>query len=184
VSHRITIGNKIRQLRRERGLTLAELGRKSGVSISQISEMERGLKSPTVGILIKVAQGLGVRASDLLGEADATHVMITKKNERKKIVSESGKFSYEEVSKGITNREMDIFLWHFEPGYEGKPQARPGEEIGLVLKGEIELTVSEEKAILDEGACYQIKANLPHYHKNIGDETADVLIIRRPPLFT
>jgi transcriptional regulator with XRE-family HTH domain len=183
VSYKIRIGNKIRLVRRERGLTLADLARKTGVSVSQISEMERGLKSPTVGVLIKLAEGLNIRTVDLIAEADAVHTAFTRKGEGKSGEAEAGLFSYVELSRGITDRDMDIFLWRFEPGYSGQPQARPGEEIGHVLSGEIEFYAGEDRTILEAGDTYQIKAKLPHYHKNSGTETAEVMIIRTPPLF-
>lgn len=63
------IGRKIKNLRKKMGLTLQELSERSGVSPGYISMLERGFKkSPTLEVLKKLAKGLGVSLSELIGE--------------------------------------------------------------------------------------------------------------------
>src|ERR687885_864920 len=61
------LGARVRGLRRERGLTLEELAQRSGVSRAMISKVERGEKNPTLVVAAKVAEGLGVGLSRLVG---------------------------------------------------------------------------------------------------------------------
>lgn len=63
------IGKKIKSLRKKKGLTLQELSQRSGVSPGYISMLERGFKkSPTIEVLKKLAAGLEVNLSELIGE--------------------------------------------------------------------------------------------------------------------
>lgn len=62
------IGIAIRELRMERGLTLRDLARRSGLSTSQISQAERGTTVPTVATLFRLASALDVKIADLLGD--------------------------------------------------------------------------------------------------------------------
>ncbi len=65
----MNIGKKIKQLRKEKGLTLQELAQRSGVSPGYISMLERGYKrSPTLDVLRKLAKGLDIRLPELIGE--------------------------------------------------------------------------------------------------------------------
>src|SRR3712207_9499948 len=61
------LGRRVRALRRERGLTLEGLARSSGVSRAMISKLERGEKNPTLVVAAKVAEGLGVSLSQVVG---------------------------------------------------------------------------------------------------------------------
>lgn len=63
------MGRRIRALRDERALTQAELARRSGLSQSNIVRIEAAERSPTLGSLAKVAQGLGVSLADLMADA-------------------------------------------------------------------------------------------------------------------
>ena len=67
-SERAGLGSLVRTLRRNADLTLEQLAAASGVSRAMLSSVERGDKSPTLPILGKIASGLGVTISELMGE--------------------------------------------------------------------------------------------------------------------
>lgn len=60
------LGRKLKQARRKKGMTLMQVQKKARVSATHISQIERGMTSPTVGVLQKLARALGTRASDFL----------------------------------------------------------------------------------------------------------------------
>lgn len=75
----VSLGIRIHDLREQRGMTLGDLERDSGVSKGYLSQLERGEASnPTVDILTKISQGLGVPVSELLGEANAEETALTR----------------------------------------------------------------------------------------------------------
>jgi len=58
----------LRNLRSERGLSLSELSRRSGVSVSAIRQLEHGENSPSIRTVEKLARGLSCTVGELLGE--------------------------------------------------------------------------------------------------------------------
>src|SRR4051812_21714336 len=76
------LGVRMKDLRRERGLTLEELAEYSGVSRAMISKVERGEKNPTLVVAAKVAEGLGVTLSELLGVEERREVVVVPRERR------------------------------------------------------------------------------------------------------
>src|SRR3979411_481183 len=66
----VALGQRVQGLRAGRGMTLHELAEASGVSVSMLSSVERGVKAPTVVVLDRIAHGLGVRIGALVAEPD------------------------------------------------------------------------------------------------------------------
>src|SRR5215218_2863238 len=76
------LGERVRELRRERGLTLDGLAGRSGVSRAMISKVERGEKNPTLVVAAKVAEGLGVSLSQLVGVEERREVVVVPRERR------------------------------------------------------------------------------------------------------
>jgi len=74
------LGARVRELRRERGLTLQGLAEKSGVSRAMISKLERGEKNPTLVIAARLAEGLEVTLSQLAGMEERREVIVVPKD--------------------------------------------------------------------------------------------------------
>src|SRR5918992_5565509 len=70
------LGTRVKELRRGRGLTLEDLAERAGVSRAMISKVERGEKNPTLVVAAKVAEGLGVTISELLGVEERRGVVV------------------------------------------------------------------------------------------------------------
>jgi transcriptional regulator with XRE-family HTH domain len=76
------LGERVRDLRRARGLTLAALAELSGVSRAMISKLERGEKNPTLVVAAKLAEGLGVTLSRLAGMEERREVVVVPEERR------------------------------------------------------------------------------------------------------
>src|SRR5215216_5501483 len=76
------LGGRVREFRRERGLTLEALAERSGVSRAMISKVERGEKNPTLIVAAKVAEGLGVSLSQLVGIDERREVVVVPRARR------------------------------------------------------------------------------------------------------
>ena len=76
------LGERVRKLRRGRGLTLEALAERSGVSRAMISKVERGEKNPTLVVAAKVAEGLGVSLSQLVGVEERREVILVPRDRR------------------------------------------------------------------------------------------------------
>src|ERR671916_1472222 len=76
------LGERVRELRRGRGLTLEELAERSGVSRAMISKVERGEKNPTLVVAAKVAEGLEITLSELLGTEERRETIVIPRERR------------------------------------------------------------------------------------------------------
>src|SRR5829696_4455560 len=76
------LGGRVREFRRERGLTLEALAERSGVSRAMISKVERGEKNPTLIVAAKVAEGLGVSLTHLVGIEERREVVMVPRDRR------------------------------------------------------------------------------------------------------
>ena len=81
----IRVGEKIKALREQKGLSLKDVADLTGFSTALLSQMENHLVSPSLGTIIKLARALGVKVGDFLGETQGEPFTIVRKDERKKV---------------------------------------------------------------------------------------------------
>src|SRR4030066_828966 len=81
----IRVGEKIKELREQKGLSLKEMADLTGFSTALLSQMENHLVSPSLGTIIKLARTLGVKVGDFLGESEGEPFAIVRKDERKNV---------------------------------------------------------------------------------------------------
>jgi transcriptional regulator with XRE-family HTH domain len=177
------LGERIKRFRLERNLTLKDVELKAKVSATHVSEIERGMTSPTVGALTKIAKALGSEPSYFLNTNALPPVSLVKGDKRKS-------FSYDEwgarincLSKGIQNSSMSFLELELEPGNrnELEPMTHTGEEFMHIIKGVVEIFVGLERHRLKEGDSIHFKSHEPHTIRNIGDAQARLLWVSLPP---
>lgn len=177
------LGERIKRFRLERNLTLKDVELKAKVSATHVSEIERGMTSPTVGALTKIAKALGSEPSYFLNSNTLPPVSLVKQDDRKT-------FSYEEwgarinrLSKGIQESAMSFLELELEPGNrsELEPMIHTGEEFMHIIKGVVEIFVGLERHRLKEGDSIHFKSHEPHTIRNIGDAQARLLWVSLPP---
>jgi transcriptional regulator with XRE-family HTH domain len=182
------LGGTIRALRQERQLSTVALAKACGVSTSLISQVERGLTSPSLDVLWAVARALevpigtffqGSEAEDAAGKAP----LVVRADQRKKLGVNST-LTYELLTPDL--RHQIEFIWvEFGPGVEGPlaPFTHPGEEQMVVIQGEMHFWVDGEEYVLQAGDCITIDAARPHRAGNRSDAPAIVIAAITPPSF-
>lgn len=186
------MGERLRASRRERGLSLRDLGSRVGLSASLISQVETGRASPSVSSLYALAEELDVSVDDLLfgprgdreddRRAGTTTVAtpgptapsgpVQRSTERKSIRLASGVI-WERLT---TTSEGDVeFLYvTYEVGGASSPadafQRHPGHEWGVVISGRLHVTIGFDDYVLEAGDAISIDSSLPHRLWNDGDE--------------
>jgi transcriptional regulator with XRE-family HTH domain len=189
----MALGEKIRKLRRQQGMTLDELSRKSEVSKGLLSVTERNISAPTVRTLEKIVRALGTTVSSLYSEmenskkeaANPGKMAIVHKKERKKLVlgPERGKAHYELLSPDY-HRKLQVMYIHFPVGRKtGKFISHEGEECGIILEGELKVYIDEQVVILEEGDSIYFDSIIPHRLENIGKTEVRAFWINTPPTF-
>jgi len=175
------LGRRIRSLRTERGLTLAGLAARVGITRSFLSGVERGVAYPSLMVLRSLAAALEVPVF-LLFTAPETNGMVVRKDARKVIRLPGAPVSYELVSPDL-RRKIEMILVRLKPGVDSSPMAHEGEECALVLKGRVVITVGDVDYELDEGDSIYYDSGLPHKARAAGDEPAEVVSAITPPNF-
>jgi transcriptional regulator with XRE-family HTH domain len=184
------IGTAIRRLRGERGLSLRELGRATGFSISFLSLVERGRSSISLTSLHTIAAALGVEmavffpGSESQPEAaTAAHVARRSGDRRLQI---GGDHTYRLLGATGFDRALEPLLVTIEPGDEAgrwDDHAHEGEEFAYVLSGALVFTVDGVEHRVEAGDGIHFRSTVPHRVRNEDSRPAEVLWVLTPRLF-
>ena len=163
------LGARIRGFRREWGLTLDLLAERSGVSRAMISKLERGEKTPTLLVAAKLAEGLGVSLSQLVGVEERREVVVVPK-ERRMIMRNPGTgFERQLLSPSFGGRGIE-FIRNVVPGGstsgEFPPHRRGVEEYVVVEGGRLRAIIGGEHYLLEEGDALYFEADVTHRFDN------------------
>lgn len=200
-------GKKIRRERRLKSLTLRELSTKTGLSISFLSEVERGISQPSIASLRRIAQNLGISLLGLsenggrngaeksvqgtpapAGPNMGRYIKDAKavRAGRRKRISFPGMKGYFELLTPDLNRLIEALSFKVEPGFESGQEHfsdPPGEKFMLILEGTFEFHVGDEIFVLDEMDSLSYPADAPIFYKVIGERTVKGILVITPPGF-
>jgi transcriptional regulator with XRE-family HTH domain len=181
----VRVGEKIKQLRERKGLSLKEVADATGFSTALLSQMENHLVSPSLGSIIKLAKALEVRVGDFFGETQGEPFAIVRKDERKTISRFASKegvsygYSYESLGFEKKNRRMEPFIVTLEPATlkTSKTSVHEGEEFIFVLEGEMEVIFGDHTDILYPGDSIYYDSNIPHRVQCHQDRVTRILAV-------
>lgn len=180
----IKVGRRIRALRLERNLSLADLALSSGISIGALSQIERGMSSLRVRVIWPLAAALDVEPSALIaddGDA-ASDLYCVRAGRRKSLPVRSEGIAKELLSP--PGAALTGLMVAVEPdGGTAEAYAHAGNEFGYVLAGEVELTIDAAAYRLKKGDSFAFKSTLTHSFRNNGGERCIILWVNtnKPP---
>ena len=180
----INIGSRMRRLRKRTGLSQRELAERCGVTNAMISLIETDRTNPSVGTLKRVLDGLSVSLSDFFAlEEDAEQRVFYDREDLVEIGG--GRISYRQVGADLRGRTLQILHERLKPGADtGKAKlSHDAQEGGVVLRGEVELTVGSNKRTLRAGDAYYFDSRIPHRFRNVGAEECEIVSACTPPSF-
>ncbi|MDK2986561.1 MAG: hypothetical protein PWQ96_2205 [Clostridia bacterium] len=164
------LGEQIKKIRKQRGLTLQQLADMTDFSIGFLSNIERDITSPTVSSLQKICEVLNVNMVELIQPSEDKKIVVRKHQRRELYKSSESKVKYELVTEG--NRKIQGVCITMEPGanYGDESRGHSKDELGIVLQGTLEIVLDDKTYILNEGDSIYIEANHPHRYRNIGKD--------------
>jgi transcriptional regulator with XRE-family HTH domain len=181
------VGAEIRDLRKAKRLTIKELSLATSLSVGHLSEIERGIASPSIKTLRDIAKALGVTIGWFLHNAEGSNP-----DERDYIVRAGNRRTLR-FSSGITDEllspnlrgQLELVLARFPPGAtEAEPAySHHGEEAGLILAGSFELWIGEQRFTLQEGDSFTFPSTTPHRYRNPGKVETVVVWAITPPSY-
>lgn len=175
------LGEKIRNIRQEKGLNLNEFADSVGVTSAYISQIERDLIEPSLSVLRDIAKVLDIEISLLFTNELPSDVLITKQDNRKKVnlLDGNAKFQFLMPSKLVNGEKPDMSFMIVN--LEGKKKDHSefaihnSTEFTLVLEGCIEYQTEKGNYRLFEGDSIYIKKEVPHLLYNPYEEEAVIL---------
>jgi transcriptional regulator with XRE-family HTH domain len=166
------MGARVREMRRGRGLTLEELAERSGVSRAMLSKVERGEKNPTLVVAAKVAEGLGVTLSRLVGMEERQEVILVPRERRMVMRDPESGFERQLLSPEFGGRGIE-FIRNVVPegatSGEFPPHREGVEEYIVVERGQLRAVLGGEEYLLREGDAVYFQADVPHRFDNVGE---------------
>lgn len=163
----LIIGNKLKDIRNKRNLSLDEMAKLTSVSKAMLGQIERGQSNPTVSTLWKIATGLKVSFSLFIDENQDDLKTICQNNITP-ILEDNGKMRLYPIFPFDANKGFEIFTIELEPGCDhiSVPHNDGVEEYIIVTEGQIEININDKKFILQKGNSMKFMANKPHTYKN------------------
>jgi transcriptional regulator with XRE-family HTH domain len=184
----LSLGLKMRQIRKVRGLSLQSVARKAGVSIGLVSQIERGLTSPSIRSLRQLGAALDVPVERFFGggdelELDCADIVVHPRNRR--VLNLQGKGITMELLSPREAGTLELVLVTVEPGGSTGREFydHEGDEAGLVLAGKIEMWVGEKFFVIEEGDSFHFPSVTPHKLANPGEIPAKILWANTPPAY-
>jgi transcriptional regulator with XRE-family HTH domain len=181
-----SIGQRIREFRKEKGMTLVDLAAKINVSAGLVSQLERGGVGISVSLLKSISDSLAIPISTFFEKLDDevhVHPRVMGKRERKVVVLDGGEGIRFSLICSHADLGSELLFIEYPPGSStGKDKYRhEGAEGGYLLKGE--LTVEIEDAIyqLQAGESITFRSDFMHRISNMGESTAEAIWVNSIP---
>ncbi|GHE60821.1 MULTISPECIES: helix-turn-helix domain-containing protein [Roseivirga] len=171
------IGKKLRNVRKEKGLSLAEVARKSGITAGLLSKIENFRTMPSLPVLYKISEALEEPLSELVkpvdNEPESSYTIIRKGEGEIELRYDSKGLTYEKLmSQIIHNHPVKVVTVTVQPGVFRKPLANDSYELVYMLEGEIIYGLLDEEVHLKQGDTLYFNGQIPHSLKNPGDQSA------------
>ena len=180
----LLVGEKIRQKRLQKNITLEQLARKAGVTKGLISQVENNRSVPSLPVLFGLIHSLDESVKgffeNLQDHHSGNHVLLVKSGAYTPFQKEPVKgFQYKRIlTKSIMSQTTDIVLLELKPGANRKQFIKTEAfECKFILKGSIEYQVEDTKYELSTGDTLFFDGRARHRLKNMGKTTAEILVI-------
>jgi len=174
VALRLNVGREVRRWRRNRGLTLAQVGERSGLNIGYLSQIENDKAAPSLEALATIASALDVPAAWLL--LDGTEAPRVVRSTDRPVSSGPGGGSIQEVDAG-TSRDVCIIEAVVAPGGSTGVHAHQGHEHHVILTGRWRMTQGDHVVELGPGDYMAWDPTIPHNVECLGPDEGRVLIV-------
>ena len=175
---------RIRRLRNACGLSQRKLAQQAGVSNATISLIENERTDPSMGLLRRILEALGVSFAQFFADDALSDSKFFYTHDELSEIS-AGPIHYLQVGSDLANSQLQILYECYQPGADtGQSMlSHDAEEGGIVLQGRLEVTVGEQVQTLSKGDAYRFSSKLPHRFRNTGREDCLIVSACTPPSF-
>lgn len=164
-----SLGRALRQRRKEIGKTMKEVAQEAGLSEGFISQIERGLSTPSLISLYNVANTLGISIEAFLPQnPQPAHSMVSRASERQGCSIDAEERVYQILQRGFPDARLNSCITHMPPGYVSELTRHEGEDFLYLIEGEMLYEVGDRDYLLKAGDTLHFPSSLPHRARNVG----------------
>jgi transcriptional regulator with XRE-family HTH domain len=182
-TQKTSLGQRIREERLRQSMTLAMLAAQVDLTVSALSQIERGASDPSLASLRRISAALKVPVFHLLSGGPEDELVV-RRDRRVKVTFPSREPQYEMV---IPDHSGDFtvlgLMLNGQSATSQDPGSHPSEEFVIVTRGSLVVEIAGDRYELGEGDSVKIDRNLPHRFINSGDEPSEVIIVLSPAIF-
>lgn len=180
------LGERLAAFRKLNGLSLEQVASRADITKSYLSKLERGLSSPTIATLLRLAHALGLSSEQLIGDADRQdEIMLVKAGERVPFTRspEREGYIYEAIAAARSKKAMVPFVM-FPPTIVDEKKdlaSHSGEELIFLISGTMEVIFKDKSIRLEAGDSLYFNASIPHRSRSISKTPAKALVVVSNP---
>lgn len=176
------LGARIRHGRRVAHLTLSQLAAKANCSESLISKIENAQATPSLAMLHRIAVALDTNIASLMEDGPVEAPVL--RTGQRPVIKAAGGIALERLILPKRGGLLQANIHIVQPGAASDGQiVHAGEEVGYVLEGKVELTLGEERYLLEAGDSFTFSSQVPHGYRNVGKALARILWVNTPATF-
>ena len=171
----LKIGERLKEIRNTRHLTLDEAVELTGVSKPMLGQIERGQSSPTINVLWKISTGLKIPLSFFCRQPE-TEYTVAGLSEKEMITEEDGGMRAYPLFPFDPARNVEVFYIEFDAGvqHDSIPHVEGVEEYIFLVQGALKMIIGEKEVVLQEKQSIRFGADISHTYHNVSDEVCTV----------
>ena len=179
-----SLGQRLRERRKALGKTMREVAIESDLTVGFISQIERGISTPSLASLYNVAKALDASVEQFLSQAPVrNHSVVSHSGQRQTYkVGGTARF-YEFLERGFPGAKLNACISHCPPGHSSELMGHEGEDFLYLVSGTMRYEVDGVAYLLGPGDTMHFDARRPHRSQNVGTETAVELWVGTMQLF-
>lgn len=173
------VGKNIQDQRKQKGISLDELAKRSGVSKSMLSQIEQEKTNPTVITVWKIALALGLPVQELMESGSGNIIEVIRSDDAPIIYSEDKLCKIRINSPVHMADNLELYQMTFKPGGKNisMPHFPKAEEFLTVIEGKFKVTSGDYSTILSKGDTGRYRADTEHAIENISSADAEAYLV-------
>ena len=178
------IGKRIKIKREKQNINLTELSKKVGVTVSCLSQIEKGKAFPSITTLKHIANQLETTVGELVGENERLiNNPVMRKEDRKIVKVTDNGAELHLMSHHDESKKMETFFIVLKKNGDTSEitEKHSGDEFCYIINGKVELIIEDKIYKLKKGDCAYYNSNAEHIIKNINNDISRILCVITPP---
>jgi len=180
----LSVGQRVAQVRQEKGLSLEDMAKRTGLAADALKEIESGAANPPLGILVRLGKALDMKLGTLIATGEDRPYTVVRVADRQDMSryphtrETSYGYSYQALAPQKRNRNMEPFLVTLRTtGKTVEPSSHDGQEFIFVLDGALEAIVGDAIEVLEPGDSIYYDSTLPHLLKPHGAGSTTIVAV-------